>query len=114
MIIPVRCFTCGKILAHSWMVRLFDQLQREQVEMHLILDRLQLKNECCRSIYLTTVEPDVQLASILERQRRRRTRRRVPEDSLPKPKKPKPAAIREVPGAGGPLVVGDQSASVPS
>ncbi len=55
MIIPVRCFTCGKVIGH-----LYDQYKRRVDDMGEsakdVMDSLGLKNYCCRRIFLAHVE----------------------------------------------------------
>ena len=58
MIIPIRCFTCGKPIAHLW-----EQYQKKIQDEDLkkstegkILDDLKLKRQCCRRIMLTHVD----------------------------------------------------------
>ncbi|MHC1586918.1 MAG: DNA-directed RNA polymerase subunit N [Candidatus Syntropharchaeia archaeon] len=54
MIVPVRCFTCGKVIGH-----LFHEF-KERVEKGedggKVLDELGVKRYCCRQIFLTHVE----------------------------------------------------------
>eukprot|EP00051_Salpingoeca_urceolata_P018095 m.252245 g.252245 ORF g.252245 m.252245 type:complete len:70 (-) comp19121_c0_seq2:262-471(-) len=54
MIIPVRCFTCGKVIGNKW-----DQyltfLNSEYTEGQA-LDALNLKRYCCRRMILTHVD----------------------------------------------------------
>ena len=51
MIIPVRCFTCGKVIGHLW------EEYKKRVESGedpgKVLDDLGLKRYCCRQIFLT-------------------------------------------------------------
>jgi DNA-directed RNA polymerase I, II, and III subunit RPABC5 len=59
MIVPVRCFTCGKVLADKW--RAYVQMVEEDEtlsadERGRILDTLNIKRMCCRSVMLTTVD----------------------------------------------------------
>ncbi|MFH0816674.1 MAG: DNA-directed RNA polymerase subunit N [Methanobacteriota archaeon] len=55
MIIPVRCFTCGKVVGSA-----YDNYKRELAEGHKdpqkILDDLGLKRYCCRRMVLTHVD----------------------------------------------------------
>jgi len=53
MIIPVRCFTCGKVIGDKWEPYL--QLLREKTEAEA-LDALGLKRYCCRRMLLTHVD----------------------------------------------------------
>lgn len=60
MIIPVRCFTCGKNIAHLWN----DYLEQIAAEKHAghpnaekkILDKLGLIRYCCRRMFLGHVD----------------------------------------------------------
>lgn len=55
MIIPVRCFTCGKVVGSA-----YDNYKRELAEgrkdPQKILDDLGLKRYCCRRMVLTHVD----------------------------------------------------------
>ncbi|UCE10001.1 MAG: DNA-directed RNA polymerase subunit N [Candidatus Thorarchaeota archaeon] len=54
MIIPVRCFTCGKVVADK-----FEQFKRELQQNEdpaEILDRLGLKRYCCRRMILSHID----------------------------------------------------------
>ena len=50
MIIPVRCFSCGKPLGHLW------EEYKKRVEQgensKKVLDELGIERYCCRSIFL--------------------------------------------------------------
>ncbi|KAL0220148.1 hypothetical protein RCL1_000003 [Eukaryota sp. TZLM3-RCL] len=54
MIIPVRCFTCGKVVGNKYE----DYLQRVKAgeSEGAVLDFLGLKRYCCRRMLLTHVE----------------------------------------------------------
>lgn len=68
MLIPIRCFTCGKVLADKW--ELYEKLCAEQDQQNNdttekkgfensrgnILDKLDIKRVCCRRIMLSTVD----------------------------------------------------------
>lgn len=54
MIIPVRCFTCGKVLANKWETYL--GLLRADYTERDALDELSLKRYCCRRMMLTHVD----------------------------------------------------------
>ena len=50
MIIPVRCFSCGKPIAHLW-----EEYKRRVAEgenSKKVLDELGLERYCCRSAFL--------------------------------------------------------------
>lgn len=55
MIIPIRCFTCGKVVGNKWEKynELLDSGEYEKCE---ILDILGLKRYCCRRMIFTHVE----------------------------------------------------------
>jgi DNA-directed RNA polymerase I, II, and III subunit RPABC5 len=76
MIIPIRCFTCGKVLAHLWepymsilneeytktgkhytpsILLYSDQIENETIEAR-ILNTLGVKRYCCRRMLLTNVD----------------------------------------------------------
>ena len=75
MIIPVRCFTCGKVLGNLWekyneelqkaynnevketeLKRIVDLQNNEESAEKKILDDLGLKRYCCRRVMLSTVD----------------------------------------------------------
>lgn len=52
--VPIRCFSCGKLLADKW-----DEFKRrvsEGEDPGRVLDDLGLKRYCCRTVMLSTVE----------------------------------------------------------
>ncbi|KIY50777.1 hypothetical protein FISHEDRAFT_38590, partial [Fistulina hepatica ATCC 64428] len=53
-IIPVRCFSCGKVIGDKWNAYL-ELLAQEKTEGDA-LDELQLKRYCCRRMVLTHVD----------------------------------------------------------
>jgi DNA-directed RNA polymerase subunit N (RpoN/RPB10) len=76
MIIPVRCFTCGKVIAHLWETYLqklneeyekigkkydptvliyADQISNDTLEFR-VLNELGLERYCCRRMFLTHVD----------------------------------------------------------
>ncbi|CAD8079390.1 unnamed protein product [Paramecium sonneborni] len=54
MIIPIRCFTCGKVVGHLW--NDYVQLLQDGVTTGDSLDRLGLERYCCRRMILTHVD----------------------------------------------------------
>ncbi|VYS45743.1 unnamed protein product [Arabidopsis thaliana] len=54
MIIPVRCFTCGKVIGNKW-DQYLDLLQLDYTEGDA-LDALQLVRYCCRRMLMTHVD----------------------------------------------------------
>ena len=55
MIIPVRCFTCGKVIGNKWETYLNLVNASEMNEM-MALDELGLTRYCCRRMLLTHVD----------------------------------------------------------
>jgi len=54
MIIPVRCFTCGKVVADK-----FDQFKREVRQGEdpaVVLDKIGLDRYCCRRMLLAHID----------------------------------------------------------
>jgi DNA-directed RNA polymerase I, II, and III subunit RPABC5 len=54
MIIPVRCFSCGKVIAHRW--EEFKELVQEGKDMGEALDQLGFQRYCCRRMLISHVE----------------------------------------------------------
>lgn len=54
MIIPVRCFTCGKVVGNKWDPYL--QLLKEDYTAGEALDKLELTRFCCRRMVLSHVD----------------------------------------------------------
>lgn len=54
MIIPVRCFTCGKVTGNKW--EKFKEYVKNGMSKEEALDKLGLLRFCCRTILLTHVE----------------------------------------------------------
>ncbi|RUS77158.1 hypothetical protein EGW08_015081 [Elysia chlorotica] len=54
MIIPIRCFTCGKVIGNKWEAYI-ELLQVEYTEGDA-LDALGLKRYCCRRMLLAHVD----------------------------------------------------------
>ena len=50
MIIPIRCFSCGKPIGHLW--EEFKQRVEEGETPKKILDELGLERYCCRSMFI--------------------------------------------------------------
>jgi len=54
MIIPIRCFSCGKPLAHLW--EEFKKRVESGEEPKKVLDELGIERYCCRAIFLGHVD----------------------------------------------------------
>lgn len=55
MIIPIRCFTCGKVMGNKY-DKYLDLLNREGYSEGDALDALGLRRYCCRRMVLTHVD----------------------------------------------------------
>ena len=54
MIIPVRCFSCGKPIGHLWDE--YKTRTQKGEEAKKVLDDLGVKRPCCRAMFLGHVE----------------------------------------------------------
>lgn len=54
MIIPVRCFSCNKVIADRW--ESYSKAITEGENAGSVLDRLGFKRYCCRRMFLTHVD----------------------------------------------------------
>ena len=64
MLIPVRCFTCGNLIADK-----FEEYQnrvKSGEEDAKVLDDLEIERYCCRRMLLTTVETIQQIIPFYE------------------------------------------------
>ena len=50
MIIPIRCFSCGKPIAHLW--EEYKKRVGEGENSKKVIDELGLERFCCRSVFL--------------------------------------------------------------
>ncbi len=55
MIIPVRCFSCGKPIGHLWN-EFKDRVENKKEDSKKVFDELGLKRYCCRSVFLGQVD----------------------------------------------------------
>ena len=55
MIIPVRCFTCGKVIGNKW-ESFLDLVEKGEYDEGQALEKLGLKRYCCRRMLLTHVD----------------------------------------------------------
>ncbi|BFZ63995.1 DNA-directed RNA Polymerase II subunit L [Saitoella coloradoensis] len=70
MIIPVRCFSCGKVVGDKWETYL-EYLNEGEKEGDA-LDKLNLKRYCCRRMVLTHVDLIEKLLQYNPHERRER------------------------------------------
>mgnify|MGYP001575845709 FL=1 len=54
MIIPVRCFSCGKPIGHLW--EEFKKRTEKGENPKKVLDELGLERYCCRAVFLGHVD----------------------------------------------------------
>jgi len=54
MIIPIRCISCGKPVAHLW--EEFKARTKKGEEPKKVLDSLKLKRYCCRALFMGHVD----------------------------------------------------------
>ena len=54
MIIPIRCFSCGKPIGHLW--EIYNERVKKGEDPKKIMDELGLERYCCRSIFLGHVD----------------------------------------------------------
>ena len=54
MLIPVRCFTCGNLIADKYGT--YQEKIKAGENPSAVLDSLEIKRYCCRRMLLTTVE----------------------------------------------------------
>jgi len=54
MIIPIRCFSCGKPIAHLW--EDFKERVSKGEDRKKVLDDLGLERYCCRAVFLGHVD----------------------------------------------------------
>ncbi|MDD1764475.1 MAG: DNA-directed RNA polymerase subunit N [Candidatus Methanomethyliaceae archaeon] len=54
MFIPVRCFTCGKVVADKW--EEFNKEVSKGENPAKVLDSMGIKRYCCRRMFLSHVE----------------------------------------------------------
>ncbi|CAE6345987.1 unnamed protein product, partial [Rhizoctonia solani] len=74
-IIPVRCFTCGKVIGDKW--EDYVRLLRDDVTEGDAMDQLGLKRYCCRRMVLTHVDL---IEKLLQYNPMERTKERMARD----------------------------------
>lgn len=55
MIIPVRCFSCGKPVGHEW-ENFKEKASKKNVDMKKLLDEAGLQRYCCRALFMGHVD----------------------------------------------------------
>ncbi len=51
MLIPIRCFTCGKPIGQHW--EEYQRQVKKGTSPKTVLDKLGLERYCCRTVFLT-------------------------------------------------------------
>jgi len=51
MIIPVRCFSCGKVLGHLW-PEYKDRVENKGESPKKVLKEMNIERYCCKSLFL--------------------------------------------------------------
>lgn len=69
MLIPVRCFTCGGIIADKYFE--YKERVKSGEEDGVVLDSLGIKRYCCRRMFISSVETIYQVIPYYEVLRRR-------------------------------------------
>lgn len=64
MLIPVRCFTCGALIADKFQE--YRRMVERGVDPAEALDRLGVKRYCCRRMFLSAFEPIEQVLPYYE------------------------------------------------
>ncbi len=64
MLIPIRCFTCGGLIADKF--EDFQKGVKSSEDPAKILDSLEIKRYCCRRMFLTTLETIQQIVPFYE------------------------------------------------
>lgn len=54
MIIPVRCFTCNKVIANKW--EKYNSLLKNGETSNFAFEQLNLRRYCCKRMFLGNVE----------------------------------------------------------
>jgi len=55
MIIPIRCFSCGKPIGHLW-EEFKERVENRKENPKEVLDELGLERYCCRAMFLGQVD----------------------------------------------------------
>lgn len=54
MIIPIRCFTCGKVIANKW--KPYIEFLRSGNTEDEALNKLKIDRYCCRRMFISNIE----------------------------------------------------------
>jgi DNA-directed RNA polymerase subunit N len=70
MLVPVRCFTCGTLIADKYVT--YSNRVKAGEDSAKVMDELGVKRYCCRRMFLATVETIYQVLPYYEALRRRK------------------------------------------
>ncbi len=70
MLVPVRCFTCGKLIANVF--NEYTSRVKSGEESNKVMDSLKINRYCCRRMFVSTVETIYQVIPYYEALRKRR------------------------------------------
>ena len=54
MIIPVRCYTCGKVIGNKW--ETYKKMEKEGKPKNEIFNEIKISKYCCKRMLLTHVD----------------------------------------------------------
>jgi DNA-directed RNA polymerase subunit N len=61
---PVRCFTCGKVIGDKW--EEFKERVTEGEDAKKVLDDLKIKRYCCRRIFISHIDVTEELLKYMK------------------------------------------------
>jgi DNA-directed RNA polymerase subunit N len=70
MLVPVRCFTCGALIADKYQA--YINRTKSGEDPAKVMDELGVKRYCCRRMFLATLETIYQILPYYEALRRRK------------------------------------------
>ena len=54
MIIPVRCFSCNKVIADKW--DSYQDMKKKNIDNDIIFKNLKIRRYCCKRMLITHIE----------------------------------------------------------
>ena len=55
MIIPIRCFTCGKVIANLW-EKFYSEVKKQEKPVTQIFEEIGIQRYCCRRMMISHVD----------------------------------------------------------
>ncbi|MDP9210500.1 MAG: DNA-directed RNA polymerase subunit N [Thermoproteota archaeon] len=71
MLIPIRCFTCGNLIADKYGE--YSNRVKAGEDPAVVMDSINIKRYCCRRMFVSTVETIYQVIPYYEALRRRKS-----------------------------------------